>query len=87
MPPSDKVMGRPRIAPTWERKMHYRLTVVLERERDVHTALFEAGEGAPELIIAAVRHYLEHTQSPALDTKYQNEVIARALSLSTPDSN
>lgn len=88
MAPTEKpVMGRPRSAPAWEPKMHYRLMVVLQRDRDVHTALYEAGEGAPELIIAAVRHYLHHIQSPTLDEKYQNEVISRALSINIPDGS
>lgn len=74
-------MGRPRTAPAWESKMHYRLTVMVQDDRDVHTALFEAGERADEFLISCVRHYLKAVNSPALDPEYQNGVIAKALLL------
>ena len=58
MATGDKsVMGRPRSAPVWDSKMNYRLTVAVQNDRDVHTALFEAGEKSSEFLIACVRHY------------------------------
>ena len=81
------VMGRPRSAPTWESKMQYRLTVTIQSDRDVHTALFEAGEKSSDFLIACVRQYLKSIDSPCLDTNYQNQVIAKALSIPSPDSS
>ena len=87
MATGDKsVMGRPRSAPVWDSKMNYRLTVAVQNDRDVHTALFEAGEKSSEFLIACVRHYLKAISSPCLDTDYQNQVIAKALSIPPPDA-
>lgn len=79
------VMGRPRSAPTWESKMQYRLTVNIQNDRDVHTALYESGEKSSDFLISCVRHYLKSIESPCLDQNYQNQVIAKALSIPAPE--
>jgi hypothetical protein len=59
--------------------MRYTLFVSFGADRDVHTALFQAGINAQDLVIAAVREYVANHNLPAGDPAIQKQIVDTAL--------
>lgn len=61
--------------------MRYDLTLRFDKFPAVHTLLYMSGSDAQEIMIEALRRYVEETNHPALDPKVQGAVTMKALGL------
>lgn len=73
--------GRPRQAKKWESTMRYDLFLSFSTNPDVHTALHMAGAEAPDLLITAMREYIERHGHPAGRTEVQTQAAMAGLGM------
>ncbi len=74
--------GRPRLAQKWESMMRYNLFLSFASDPDVHTALHLAGSSAPDLLIVALREYIERHAHPAGQSDVQARTALAGLGMS-----
>lgn len=74
-------VGQPRTEQPWQSMMRRTLFVSYYDDADVHTALHMAGTEAQELMIAAVREYIERHQHPAGQIETQQRVAMEGLGM------
>jgi hypothetical protein len=73
--------GRPRKAGPWLQKATYQFAVDFQTHKDVHTLLHMSGTGYREVVIEALRLYIQTNKHPAGTSEQQNAVVSKALNL------